>query len=122
MVWVLTSHAFISQTRSRSKGTPTLSSAVDRTHLNSPPPSPDLTKRTKREIQADEIALAESGDPLPLQFDLHDHNEDTYTSDYCKELERVYWRNLTFAQPMYGADMSGSKFVRNMEEKSDNSN
>jgi hypothetical protein len=83
--------------------------------LTSPPPSPDLTKRSKREIEADEIALARSGDPLPLLFDLHGHNEDTYTNDYCKELERVYWRNLPFAQPMYGADMSGSKFVWNME-------
>ncbi|KAF9583734.1 hypothetical protein BGW38_008711 [Lunasporangiospora selenospora] len=33
------------------------------------------------------------------------HGED-YTVDYCKELERNYWRNLTFVQPMYGADMS----------------
>ncbi|SAM03995.1 hypothetical protein [Absidia glauca] len=98
-------------TRSRSKGTPT----VDKTHLTSPPPSPDLTKRSKREIEADEIALARSGDPLPLLFDLHGHNEDTYTNDYCKELERVYWRNLPFAQPMYGADMSGTLFDRSVK-------
>ncbi|KAF8929355.1 hypothetical protein BGZ58_009017, partial [Dissophora ornata] len=38
-----------------------------------------------------------------------EHGED-YTVDYCKELERNYWRNLTFVQPMYGADMSGSLF------------
>ncbi|KAG0270389.1 Lysine-specific demethylase 4B [Actinomortierella ambigua] len=37
------------------------------------------------------------------------HGED-YTVDFCKELERHYWRNLTFVQPMYGADMSGSLF------------
>ncbi|KAF9897135.1 hypothetical protein BX616_006132, partial [Lobosporangium transversale] len=37
------------------------------------------------------------------------HGED-YTVEYCKELERNYWRNLTFVQPMYGADMSGSLF------------
>ncbi|KAI8359286.1 JmjC domain, hydroxylase-domain-containing protein [Mortierella sp. GBAus27b] len=38
-----------------------------------------------------------------------EHGED-YTVEYCKELERNYWRNLTFVQPMYGADMSGSLF------------
>lgn len=35
-----------------------------------------------------------------------EHGED-FTVDYCKEVERNYWRNLTFVQPMYGADMSG---------------
>lgn len=69
-----------------------------------------MLKRTKREIQADEMAQAQSNDPIPLTFDLHGHNEPLYTTDYCKELERIYWRNLTFTQPMYGADMSGSKF------------
>ncbi|ORZ24061.1 JmjC domain, hydroxylase-domain-containing protein [Absidia repens] len=79
-------------------------------YLHTPPPSPDILKRTKREIQADEIAQAQSNDPVPLMFDLHGHNEHLYTSDYCKELERIYWRNLTFTQPMYGADMSGTLF------------
>ncbi|SAM03731.1 hypothetical protein [Absidia glauca] len=68
------------------------------------------SKRTKRQVEADEIALAQSDDPVPLKFDLHDHNEDLYTSDYCKDLERIYWRNLTFSQPMYGADMAGTLF------------
>ncbi|KAI8093534.1 JmjC domain, hydroxylase-domain-containing protein [Halteromyces radiatus] len=91
-------------TRSKTKGSTTI------THLHSPPPSPDLSKRTKREIQADEIALAQSDEPMPVTFDVHGHNEDIYTDDYCKELERVYWRNLTFTQPMYGADMTGTLF------------
>ncbi|KAG0271126.1 hypothetical protein BGZ95_001113 [Linnemannia exigua] len=38
-----------------------------------------------------------------------EHGED-FTVEYCKEVERNYWRNLTFVQPMYGADMSGSLF------------
>ncbi|KAG0304637.1 hypothetical protein BGZ98_005258 [Dissophora globulifera] len=38
-----------------------------------------------------------------------EHGED-FTVEYCKELERNYWRNVTFVQPMYGADMSGSLF------------
>ncbi|KAI9304881.1 JmjC domain, hydroxylase-domain-containing protein [Cunninghamella echinulata] len=80
------------------------------THLRSPPPSPDISKKTKREIQADEIALAQTHEPIPIDFDIHGHNEELYTDDYCKELERIYWRNLTFTQPMYGADMIGTLF------------
>lgn len=38
-----------------------------------------------------------------------EHGED-FTVDYCKEVERNYWRNLTFVQPMYGADMSGKRY------------
>ncbi|KAI7850121.1 JmjC domain, hydroxylase-domain-containing protein [Circinella umbellata] len=40
----------------------------------------------------------------------NNNNEEKYTVDYCKELERNYWRNLTFTQPMYGADMAGTLF------------
>ncbi|KAI8339207.1 JmjC domain, hydroxylase-domain-containing protein [Chlamydoabsidia padenii] len=96
-------------TRSRLKQD-LLSAATVTTHLQSPPPSPEVSKRTKRELQADEIALAQSDDPVPVKFDLHEHNKDQYTSDYCRELERIYWRNLTFSQPIYGADMSGTLF------------
>ncbi|CAO3644473.1 unnamed protein product [Cunninghamella blakesleeana] len=52
------------------------------THLRSPPPSPDITKKTKREIQADEIALAQTGEPIPIDFDIHGHNEELYTDEY----------------------------------------
>ena len=40
---------------------------------------------------------------------MHCPDPERYTVDYCKDLERNYWRNLTFSQPMYGADMEGSK-------------
>lgn len=42
---------------------------------------------------------------------MHCPDPEKYTVDYCKDLERNYWRNLTFSQPMYGADMEGSKLV-----------
>lgn len=32
------------------------------------------------------------------------------TTDQYKDIERHYWRNITFHQPMYGADLLGSKF------------
>ncbi|KAI7888964.1 JmjC domain, hydroxylase-domain-containing protein [Mucor mucedo] len=39
-------------------------------------------------------------------------NETTshLTTDQYKEIERHYWRNITFNQPMYGADLLGSLF------------
>jgi len=33
-----------------------------------------------------------------------------FTDDRCQELEKNYWRTLTYAEPMYGADMLGSLF------------
>lgn len=33
-----------------------------------------------------------------------------YTPERCEELERTYWRTLTYAPPLYGADMPGTLF------------
>ncbi|KAI2779216.1 hypothetical protein F4815DRAFT_474556 [Daldinia loculata] len=33
-----------------------------------------------------------------------------YTPDRCEELERIYWKTLTYAQPLYGADLPGTLF------------
>lgn len=33
-----------------------------------------------------------------------------FTPERCEELEKNYWRTLTYAEPMYGADMLGSLF------------
>ncbi|KAH7040648.1 uncharacterized protein B0I36DRAFT_13421 [Microdochium trichocladiopsis] len=33
-----------------------------------------------------------------------------YTPERCEELERIYWKTLTYAQPLYGADMPGTLF------------
>ncbi|KAF9931640.1 hypothetical protein BGZ65_004793 [Modicella reniformis] len=59
--------------------------------------------------QKDAKAVEEEKQEPPMTDYKVEHGED-YTVDYCRELERNYWRNLTFVQPMYGADMSGSLF------------
>jgi hypothetical protein len=41
-----------------------------------------------------------------------------YTPERCEELERVYWKTLTYAQPLYGADLMGTLF----DEKTENWN
>lgn len=33
-----------------------------------------------------------------------------YTPERCEELERTYWKTLTYAPPLYGADMPGTLF------------
>ncbi|KAI9884781.1 MAG: hypothetical protein M1823_003419 [Watsoniomyces obsoletus] len=43
-------------------------------------------------------------------FDYRIHNHDEYTPERCEELERHYWKTLTYNSPLYGADMPGSLF------------
>lgn len=43
-------------------------------------------------------------------FDYRLNNLDEFTPERCQELEVAYWKSLTFAPPMYGADMPGSLF------------
>jgi hypothetical protein len=39
-------------------------------------------------------------------------NNETFTAEYCRDLERLYWRSLTFSSPCYGADVEGSLFEK----------
>ncbi|KAI9846192.1 MAG: hypothetical protein M1837_004306 [Sclerophora amabilis] len=43
-------------------------------------------------------------------FDYRITNQDAYTPERCEELERHYWKSLTYNSPLYGADMPGSLF------------
>lgn len=38
-----------------------------------------------------------------------------YTPERCEELERTYWKTLTYAQPLYGADLAGTLFHEDTE-------
>lgn len=38
-----------------------------------------------------------------------------YTPERCEELERIYWKTLTYAPPLYGADLPGTLFDENQE-------
>lgn len=38
-----------------------------------------------------------------------------YTPERCEELERAYWKTLTYAPPLYGADLMGSLFGESTE-------
>ena len=43
-------------------------------------------------------------------FDYRFHDNDEFNKERCAELETFYWKSLTYAPPMYGADMPGSLF------------
>ncbi|KAH8677600.1 hypothetical protein BX600DRAFT_450249 [Xylariales sp. PMI_506] len=38
-----------------------------------------------------------------------------YTPERCEELERIYWKTLTYATPLYGADLLGTLFSEETE-------
>ncbi|KAI5926049.1 hypothetical protein F4810DRAFT_621085 [Camillea tinctor] len=38
-----------------------------------------------------------------------------YTPQRCEELERIYWKTLTYAPPLYGADLPGTLFDETTE-------
>ncbi|KAL1840541.1 hypothetical protein VTJ49DRAFT_362 [Mycothermus thermophilus] len=47
-------------------------------------------------------------------FDYHmDISE--FTPERCEELERIYWKTLTYAPPLYGADLPGTLFDDSVE-------
>ena len=39
-----------------------------------------------------------------------------YTPERCEELERNYWKTLTYAPPLYGADLPGTLFDESTEQ------
>ncbi|KAL6864450.1 hypothetical protein J3F83DRAFT_761814 [Trichoderma novae-zelandiae] len=65
-------------------------------------------KYSRREASAviDEAAFKD----FDYRMDISD-----YTPERCEELERVYWKTLTYAQPLYGADLMGTLFDERTE-------
>ncbi|KAJ3090802.1 hypothetical protein HK102_002622, partial [Quaeritorhiza haematococci] len=73
-----------------------------------PSSSSDEKDSTKAEAEDKKVVVSTAGG---------DESPDMYTPEYCKELERFYWRNLVYGAPMYGADMMGTLFAGVDEEK-----
>ena len=71
-------------------------------------PLPPPTLKRKRSVSI--TAAAEEPDQDFKNFNYRISNLSDYTVERCKELERIYWKSLTFNSPMYGADMPGSLF------------
>ncbi|KAI9031576.1 JmjC domain, hydroxylase-domain-containing protein [Phycomyces nitens] len=65
-------------------------------------------KRQHKQTLANEKRLANSHTPHLL--DPSELPRAQHSTEYYKEIERIYWRNLTFMAPYYGADIHGSLF------------
>ncbi|TFY57769.1 hypothetical protein EVJ58_g6826, partial [Rhodofomes roseus] len=78
-------------------------------------------KRATQSRQAREASLADRAAKDKVFLESFDPHSDwlpsnttpfDYTPDFCKELERRYWRNCGLGKPAwYGADMQGSLFT-----------
>ncbi|KAF9962261.1 hypothetical protein BGZ72_008396 [Mortierella alpina] len=86
-----------------------LSSIVPESKDDVAPTAAAISSNNNSNKQKEAKAVEQEKIEPPMTDYKIEHGED-YTVDYCKEVERNYWRNLTFVQPMYGADMSGSLF------------
>ncbi|KAJ1558059.1 hypothetical protein HK096_003764, partial [Nowakowskiella sp. JEL0078] len=79
-----------------------------------------LTNEITQEIRSSESAgsheMKEDGTLKDLSLDLEEikfdlrKTSDCYSDEFCGALERVYWRNLTYGAPYYGADLPGALF------------
>jgi hypothetical protein len=81
------------------------------TRPHTPLSPPTLKRKRSPSIQVDD-SDSETGDDTDefQNFDYRISNASEYTVERCKELERIYWKTVTFNSPMYGADMPGSLF------------
>ncbi|KAI9893737.1 MAG: hypothetical protein M1814_005953 [Vezdaea aestivalis] len=75
------------------------------------PKSVSSRRKHNRRVAADIIDEAAFKD-----FDYRINDQLDYTPERCEELERSYWKGLTYSSPLYGADMPGSLFSENTNE------
>lgn len=77
-----------------------------------PKGSENKNKSVSSRRMNNQTETAESIDEAAFQdFDYRMQGLDEFTPERCAELETAYWKSLTFAAPMYAADMPGSLFT-----------
>jgi hypothetical protein len=69
------------------------------------------SKRRGRKTAKERAEEREIADEVAYDgFDYRIQDADQYTPERCAELEKAYWRTITYNNPLYGADMPGSLF------------
>ncbi|KAJ3199013.1 Lysine-specific demethylase 4B, partial [Entophlyctis luteolus] len=53
------------------------------------------------------------GSKREIEFDFNEISKG-FTPEYVKELEKFYWKNISYVSPFYGADMLGSLFDKSV--------
>ena len=79
-----------------------------------PPPTVGSVKRTG---SAKDVSKMNAKSTINLLQIKNSYNIDTsqFTLDRCELLEKTYWKSLTYAEPMYGADLIGSLFSNSVK-------
>lgn len=62
-----------------------------------------VEKKKRGELSVQELAEFENFD---YRFDASE-----FTDERCAELEKIYWKTITYNNPLYGADLLGSLFT-----------
>ncbi|KTW26636.1 hypothetical protein T552_02645 [Pneumocystis carinii B80] len=73
----------------------------------------------KKKVKKNGLAKNKINQSDDCDFDGFDYkitNPEEYTIERCKELERIYWKTITYNNPLYGADMPGSLFDDSVKE------
>lgn len=79
-------------------------------------PEAPLTPPTPNGDTAEAIeGTARREEELWKDFD-YKLNSEEFTPERCQELEKVYWKTLTYNTPLYGADMPGSLFDKETKD------
>lgn len=87
------------------------------TDSDSGSPEPQSNPKSKKEKSKGRSRAKDTCDDMePADFDYRIDDNDQYTAERCQELERSYWKSLTFNNPMYGADLPGSLFTDDIKE------
>jgi hypothetical protein len=69
---------------------------------------PKKIRRKTAKERAEDRELADEAAYEGFNYRIQD--ADQFTPERCAELEKAYWRTLTYNSPLYGADMPGSLF------------
>ncbi|KAI1506689.1 hypothetical protein F5X99DRAFT_365161 [Biscogniauxia marginata] len=72
-------------------------------------PKPKMQSTSARRKYARREGSAKIDEEAFKDFDYRMDISD-YTPERCEELERIYWKTLTYAPPLYGADLPGTLF------------
>lgn len=73
---------------------------------------PRTVGASERAGDAKDVPKMNAKSDIDLLQTKNSYNIDTsqFTVDRCEQLEKTYWKSLTYAEPMYGADLIGSLF------------
>lgn len=87
---------------------------------NKPNHQPPAPKGQARKNASSRSKAPKSGNDISAtlkdEAEVHAYNIDTteFTPERCEQLEKTYWKSLTYSEPMYGADTAGSLFSDSM--------